>query len=110
MIELIPVWERRRFRVGRQGAILSAKPPVLPGRAEILSLERGVFVIVYGARAGCFLQLTHANGSSGCTPSDSPFDQLIRFENATSRLKPGCAENAIVRGFLEMMQAHQLGD
>ena len=48
--------------------------------------------------------VTHANGSSGYIPSDSLFDQLISYENTTSRLKPGCAENAIVNGFLEMMQ------
>ena len=50
--------------------------------------------------------VTHANGGSGYVPSDSLFDQLISYENTTSRLKPGCAENAIVNGFLEMMQQH----
>jgi hypothetical protein len=49
------------------------------------------------------IMVTHANGSSGYIPDDSAFDQ-ISYEITTSRLKPGCAENAIVNGFLEMMQ------
>lgn len=49
------------------------------------------------------IMVTHANGSSGYIPDDSAFDQ-ISYEITTSRLKPGCAENAIVNGFLEMME------
>jgi hypothetical protein len=49
------------------------------------------------------IMVTHANGSSGYIPDDAAFDQ-ISYEITTSRLKPGCAENAIVNGFLEMMQ------
>jgi hypothetical protein len=48
------------------------------------------------------LMVTHANGSSGYIPSDAAFDQ-ISYEITASRLKPGCAESAIVNGFLEMM-------
>jgi len=47
--------------------------------------------------------VTHANGSSGYIPNDAAFDQ-ISYEITTSHLKPGCAENAIVNGFLEMMR------
>ena len=47
--------------------------------------------------------VTHANGSSGYIPDDAAFDQ-ISYEITTSRLKPGCAENAIVNGFLDMFQ------
>jgi hypothetical protein len=50
------------------------------------------------------IMVTHANGSSGYIPSDDAFDQ-ISYENTVSRLKPGCAENGIVNGLLEMMGA-----
>ena len=49
--------------------------------------------------------VTHANGSSGYIPDDAAFDQ-VSYEITTSRLKPGCAENAIVNGFLKLMEQH----
>lgn len=51
------------------------------------------------------VMVTHANGSSGYIPDDGAFEQ-VSYEIATSRLKPGCAENAIVDGFLNLMQQH----
>lgn len=48
------------------------------------------------------VMVTHANGSSGYIPDDSAFDQ-VSYEIYTSRLKPGCAENSIVNGFLNLM-------
>ena len=51
------------------------------------------------------VMVTHANGSSGYIPDDSAFEQ-VSYEITTSRLKPGCAENAIVDGFLNLMQQH----
>jgi hypothetical protein len=48
------------------------------------------------------IMVTHANGSSGYIPSDDAFDP-ISYENTASHLKPGCAENGIVNGLLEMM-------
>ena len=50
------------------------------------------------------IMVTHANGSSGYIPSDDSFEP-ISYEVTTSHLKPGCAENGIVNGFLEMMGA-----
>ena len=50
------------------------------------------------------IMVTHANGSSGYIPSDDSFDPPS-YEVTTSHLKPGCAENGIVNGFLEMMGA-----
>ena len=48
--------------------------------------------------------VTHANGASGYIPSDSLFDrQVISYENSRTPLGPGCAENAIVDGFLDMI-------
>lgn len=44
---------------------------------------------------------THTNGSSGYIPSDAAFDP-VGYEVTASRLKPGCAENAIVNGLLEL--------
>ena len=50
------------------------------------------------------VMVTHANGSSGYIPNDAAFDQ-VSYEITTSRLKPGCAEGAIVNGFIELMNA-----
>jgi hypothetical protein len=50
------------------------------------------------------IMVTHANGSSGYIPSDDAFDH-ISYENTVSHLKPGCAENGIVNGLLEMMRS-----
>lgn len=52
------------------------------------------------------IMVTHANGSSGYIPNDAGFDQ-ISYEVTTSHLKPGCAEGAIVNGFLEMLRGFQ---
>jgi hypothetical protein len=46
--------------------------------------------------------VTHANGSSGYLPDDAAYDQAS-YEIVSSRVKRGCAENAIVNGFVEMM-------
>jgi hypothetical protein len=48
------------------------------------------------------VMVTHANGSSGYIPDDAAFEQ-ISYEITTSHLKPGCAENAIVNGLVQMM-------
>jgi len=47
---------------------------------------------------------THTNGSSGYIPADAAFEP-VSYEVTASRLKPGCAENAIVNGFLESVRA-----
>jgi hypothetical protein len=46
--------------------------------------------------------VTHANGSSGYLPDDAAYDQ-VSYEITATRVKRGCAEDAIVNGFLEMM-------
>jgi len=48
------------------------------------------------------IMVTHTNGSSGYIPSDDAFEP-VSYEVTASRLKPGCAENAIVNGFVELM-------
>ena len=47
--------------------------------------------------------VTHANGSSGYIPDDAGFEQ-VSYEITTSRLRPGCAENAIVNSFLKLIE------
>jgi hypothetical protein len=47
------------------------------------------------------VMVTHTNGSSGYIPSDAAFEP-VGYEVTASRLKPGCAEGAIVNGFLEL--------
>ena len=48
------------------------------------------------------IMVTHTNGSSGYIPNDAAFEQ-VSYEITASRLKPGCAEGAIVTGFLELI-------
>ncbi len=48
------------------------------------------------------IMVANANGSSGYIPDDDAYGQ-ISYEIASSRLKPDCAENAIVDGFLKLM-------
>ena len=48
------------------------------------------------------IMVTHTNGSSGYIPSDDAFEP-VSYEVTASRLKPGCAENSIVNGFLELI-------
>lgn len=48
------------------------------------------------------LVVTHCNGSSGYLPDDAAYDQ-VSYEITTTRVKRGCAEQAIVNGFVEMM-------
>jgi Neutral/alkaline non-lysosomal ceramidase, N-terminal len=52
------------------------------------------------------LMITHANGGSGYIPNDAGYDQ-ISYEVTSTHLKPGCAENAIVNGFLDMLRGFQ---
>jgi Neutral/alkaline non-lysosomal ceramidase, N-terminal len=49
------------------------------------------------------IMVTHTNGSSGYIPDDAAFEQ-VSYEITTSHLKPGCAENAIVNGFLHLIE------
>lgn len=48
------------------------------------------------------LTLTNGNAKSGYIPHDAAFGTYT-FEVLSSRLKPGCAEDAIVNGILNMM-------
>jgi neutral ceramidase len=48
------------------------------------------------------IMVTHGNGSSGYIPDDAAYDQ-VSYEITATRVKRGCAEDAIVNGFLEMM-------
>jgi hypothetical protein len=49
------------------------------------------------------VMFTHTNGSSGYIPNDAAFEP-VSYEVTASRLKPGCAEGAIVNGFLDLMR------
>jgi hypothetical protein len=46
--------------------------------------------------------VTHTNGAVGYIPDDAAYDQ-ISYEITSTRLKRGCAESAIVNGFLDLM-------
>jgi Neutral/alkaline non-lysosomal ceramidase, N-terminal len=54
------------------------------------------------ARAQQVVMATHTNGAIGYIPNDAAFEP-VSYEVTASRLKPGCAENAIVTGFLELI-------
>ena len=49
------------------------------------------------------MMITHCNGSSGYLPDDAAYGQLS-YEIQTARVKPGCAQAAIVNGLLKMIQ------
>jgi hypothetical protein len=51
------------------------------------------------------MMLTHTNGSSGYIPDETAFEQMS-YEIRSSRLKPGCAESAIINGLLDMMNRY----
>jgi neutral ceramidase len=48
--------------------------------------------------------VTHCNGSSGYLPDDAAYDRMT-YEIISTRVKRGCAEDAIVDGLVEMMNA-----
>ncbi len=50
-----------------------------------------------------FVSITNGASNSGYIPSDDAFVRYT-FQVLSSRLKPGCAENAIVNGLLDMME------
>ncbi|MGW8315078.1 MAG: neutral/alkaline non-lysosomal ceramidase N-terminal domain-containing protein [Bacteroidales bacterium] len=50
-----------------------------------------------------FTSITNGGANSGYIPSDDAFVRYT-FQVLSSRLKPGCAENAIVNGLLDMME------
>jgi hypothetical protein len=81
---------------------------VMIGRVPIAGVSGEVFTLIqqHLQRESPFnhtIMVTHANGSSGYIPSDDAFGQ-IGYEVTTSHLKPGCAENAIVNGFLDLLR------
>jgi hypothetical protein len=49
--------------------------------------------------------LTNGSARSGYIPNDEAFG-IYTFEVLSSRLKPGCAESAIVNGILDLMESH----
>jgi hypothetical protein len=49
------------------------------------------------------IMVTHCNGSSGYLPDDAAYDQ-VSYEIVTTRVKRGCAEDAIVGGLLALMR------
>ncbi len=51
------------------------------------------------------LLVAHANGSSGYIPDDASFSQ-VSYEIWVSKLQPGCAEGAIVDGFLALLDEY----
>ena len=55
------------------------------------------------------VMVTHTNGSSGYIPDDASFGQ-VSYEITTSALKPGCAENKIISGFLDLIKQRQRSD
>jgi len=84
---------------------------VMIGTVPIAGVSGEVFTLIqqHLQRESPFshtIMVTHANGSSGYIPNDDAFGQ-ISYEITTSHLKPGCAENAIVEGFLDLLRGLQ---
>jgi hypothetical protein len=51
------------------------------------------------------IMVTHANGAIGYIPDDAAYDQ-VSYEITSTRLKRGCAEDAIVNGLLDLMRGN----
>lgn len=49
------------------------------------------------------IMVTHCNGSSGYIPDEKSFKEFS-YETISARVKPGCAEQAIIDAFVEMME------
>lgn len=49
------------------------------------------------------VMVTHCNGSSGYIPDDAAYGR-VGYEIMSARMKSGCAEDAIVKGFVEMLR------
>jgi neutral ceramidase len=49
------------------------------------------------------IMVTHCNGSSGYLPDDDAYAR-VGYEIQTTHVAPGCAEKAIVGGFVEMLR------
>jgi hypothetical protein len=47
--------------------------------------------------------ITHCNGSSGYLPDDDAYNQ-VSYEIQVSKVKPGCAEKAIIEGLLTLFR------
>ena len=107
----------RGVRAGVEATYTDANP--VPIRLSLLNIGdislAGVNAEVYstiGMRLkkespiGRTMMVTLTNGTapSGYIPNDAAYTQLT-FEVLGSRLKPGCAEDAIVNGLLDMMGA-----
>jgi neutral ceramidase len=102
-------------RAGVEGTYVDADP--IPIRLSLLNIGdvtlAGVNAEVYStigmrlkrespkART-MMVTLTNGAAPSGYIPNDSAYSQLT-FEVLSSRLKPGCAESAIVNGMLDMI-------
>jgi neutral ceramidase len=76
-----------------QTAIAGVSGEVLTGIGERLKAESPFTRTIL---------VTHANGSSGYLPDDAAYDR-VSYEIVASRVKRGCAENAIVGGLLELI-------
>jgi Neutral/alkaline non-lysosomal ceramidase, N-terminal len=99
--------------VNREYKIEDAEP--VPIRLSLLVIDDVAFAGVSGEvltniwlrlkRESPFnrtVMVTHCNGSSGYLPDDAAYDQ-VSYEIVSTRVKRGCAENAIVNGLTEMM-------
>ncbi len=53
------------------------------------------------------IMVTHCNGSSGYLPDDAAYAR-VSYEIKSARVKPGCAETAIVKGLVQMIQEQTL--
>lgn len=80
----------------RLSLVMLGEVPLAGVSGEVLN---PVYQRLRGQAPGAVM-ITHANGSSGYIPDDATFPQG-GYEPTTSRLQPGCAEGAIVNGFVE---------
>jgi len=52
------------------------------------------------------IMVTHVGSSTGYIPDDSQYPKLT-YQVTRSRLQPGCSENAIINGLVDLMEIYQ---
>lgn len=88
----------------RLGAIRIGNIAIASANAEIYSAIGLKFKAASPLANTMFVTIANGRANSGYVPNDAAFGAYT-FQTLGSRLKPGCAEDAIVNGLVDMIQA-----
>jgi len=96
---------RRYFFMSTAAAATTVRSSALASaNAEIYSAIGMKFKAASPLANTMFVTLANGRANSGYVPNDASFGAYT-FQVLGSRLKPGCAEDAIVNGLLGLIQA-----